>query len=304
MRIACRSLNSSTQARPSIGLLGLCDDVNSSYLRGPALAPPIIRACLRSESANSFCEQGIDVLGSEAAPTIVDFGDLSQAECNHENIRGRVREVLQQGLAPMILGGDHSISFPVVTEMVDFRRTHLPRSSSNFTIVHLDAHTDLYEELGGNRLSHGCPFTRVMEQAEESVQLVQAGIRTATQHHRDQWQRFNVQVVEAADVPHSPQDMRDTMATLLPPGQDVYLSVDLDVLDPAFAPGVSHHEPGGLTSRQVLDLVRAIPESVKLIGADLVEFNPNRDTNGMTGMVAAKLCKEIMGRMILDHGAR
>ncbi len=176
------------------------------------------------------------------------------------------------------LGGDHSISYPLV-------RSHA-RVHSGLTILHLDAHPDLYDELDGSRLSHGCPFARVMEEGL-AARMVSLGIRTANPHQREQAKRFGVETFGPTD------DLTAVLASLAPP---LYLSLDLDVLDPAFAPGISHYEPGGLSTRQVLDIIHALP--CPLTGADIVELNPDRDIHGMTAMVAAKLLKEIVAGML------
>ena len=119
---------------PVIGLFGVCDDSNSSYLRGPALAPLAIRAALRSESANPYCEAGIDTLGSSDAPTMLDLGDLQQQDCKPDTIRARMRDVLSLGLVPLALGGDHSVSYPLISEVAEYRAA---QGCGGFTILHL-----------------------------------------------------------------------------------------------------------------------------------------------------------------------
>lgn len=152
-------------------------------------------------------------------------------------------------------------------------------------VLHVDAHPDLYDELEGNRLSHACPFARVMEE-RLAVRLVQVGIRTMNAHQSRRAERFGVEVI----------DMRAWAAGVRPRlAGSLYVSIDLDGLDPAFAPGVSHREPGGLSVRDVVDLVHALPGP--LVGADLVEFDPAQDPLGLTAPVAAKLAKELTGRM-------
>jgi arginase family enzyme len=112
--------------------------------------------------------------------------------------------------------------------------------------------------------------------------LVQVGIRTLNRHCREQAERFAVEIVE----------MRDFVADRVPiPGAPLYISIDMDGFDPAFAPGVSHHEPGGLSVRDVLAVLRRV--SVPIVGADIVEYNPPRDVNGITATLAAKLVKEL-----------
>jgi arginase family enzyme len=148
-------------------------------------------------------------------------------------------------------------------------------------ILHFDAHPDLYDNFGGDPLSHASPFARIME-AGLARRLVQVGIRTLNRHTREQAKRFGVEIVE----------MRHFSAEAVPiPGAPLYVSIDLDGFDPAFAPGVSHHEPGGLTVRDVLAVLHRV--RVPIVGADIVELNPSRDVNGVTATLAAKLIREL-----------
>lgn len=180
---------------------------------------------------------------------------------------------------PLIsLGGDHAITHPIMRAV---RRRH-PR----LTILHIDAHSDIYHAYQGNPRSHASPFARIMEE-RLADRLIQVGLRTVNDHHREQFARFGVEVIEAM---HVRQDLRLDIAT------PVYISVDLDGLDPAYAPGVSHTEPGGLSTRQVIDLIQSIQQPI--VAADIVEYNPRCDISGMTATVAAKLLKEIGGMML------
>jgi arginase family enzyme len=117
--------------------------------------------------------------------------------------------------------------------------------------------------------------------------LVQVGIRTATGHQREQIERFGVEVIEM-------KDWRDDWPIDF--DTPVYISFDLDCLDPAFAPGVWRREPGGLSTRQALNSIHNVSSPV--VGADIVEYNPKMDLNGVTAMVAAKLLKEIAAKML------
>jgi len=260
-----------------VAALGIPYDGNSSFLRGTASAPSFIRKALHSDSTNLCAENGVD-LGAETGWT--DLGDLEfdSERPSFEQIEEHIDRLLESDLRVLTLGGDHSISYPIV-------RAHA-RKHANLNILHLDAHPDLYDELDGSRISHACPFARIMEE-KLAVRLVQVGIRTMNPHQRQQAERFGVEVFEARYF-HALTEL-----TLDAP---LYLSVDLDVLDPAFAPGVSHHEPGGLTTRDVLDVIQGLGD--RLVGADIVELNPERDPLGITAMVAAKLTKEIVVRML------
>ncbi|MGQ9586924.1 MAG: agmatinase [Thermoplasmata archaeon] len=263
--------------RGDVAIIGVPLDENSSFLRGAALAPPRIREALRSRSSNMFTELGIDLA---AGMGWTDLGDLvlPAGQGAFEKIEASISSVLARGSRVLALGGDHSITYPILKA---FGKNHRP-----LTILQIDAHPDTYDEYQGNRYSHACPFARIMEEGL-AARLVQVGVRSLTQCQRQQNERFGITAIE----------MKDWAPERIPElEQPVYLSLDLDGLDPAFAPGVSHHEPGGLTTRDVLRIIHSLPP--QLIGADIVEFNPNRDIVGVTAVVAAKFCKELLGRMI------
>jgi arginase len=165
------------------------------------------------------------------------------------------------------------VTFPIVAGLAS---VHGP-----VHILHFDAHPDLYDDFGGDPLSHASPFARIMERGL-ATRLVQVGVRTMNGHCREQVKRFGVEVIE----------MRDFAPDRVPiPDAPLYLSIDMDALDPAFAPGVSHHEPGGLSVRDILAVLQRI--RAPIVGADVVEYNPARDINGMTAVVAAKFVKEL-----------
>jgi arginase len=259
-------------------LIGLPYDASSSFLQGAAEAPPLIREALQSTSSNTWCEQGREVTGGGLS----DGGDLTlppTAEAR-DLIEAGIAELIAAGHRPLALGGDHSVTYPALRAVA--------RGLSRLTILHIDAHPDLYDEFEGDRFSHACPFSRIMEEALAS-RLVQVGIRTMNAHQRSQADRFGVEVI----------DMR-AWQTGVRPSVDgaVYISIDLDGLDPAFAPGVSHRDPGGLSVREVIGLVQGAGGS--LVGADIVEYNPRQDLGGVTAAVAAKLVKEVAGRMMGD----
>lgn len=257
-------------------LLGVPYDASSSFLRGAAEGPASIREALQSPSANLWTEDVRELAGKDA---IADAGDLEVPPdaAGREAIEQGVATLLAAGATPLVLGGDHSITYPVLRAIA---AVHAP-----VTILHLDAHADLYDVFEGDRFSHACPFARIMEEGL-AHRLVQVGVRTLTGHQRRQADRFGVEII----------DMRAWTAGMRPRVEGrVYISVDLDVLDPAYAPGVSHWEPGGLTTRDLLTLIQSI--ACPVVGADVVEFNPSRDASGLTAMVAAKVVKELTAVM-------
>ncbi len=274
----CEKFRKGSNLNPGqVTMIGIPTDEFSSFMKGCAEAPDKIRETLYCGAANFFSELGVNI---EDQGIFSDFGDLKfEGEAKgFKQITDQVVELLKYDSKFLFLGGDHAITYPII------RGIH--RKYGELTILHFDAHTDLYDSFEGNRLSHACPFARIMEE-ELATSLVQVGIRTLNDHHKEQAERFGVRIVEAKDF-HQGMDL-----ALSGP---LYISLDLDVLDPAFAPGLSHHEPGGLSVRDVIDTIHRI--DVPIIGADIVEFNPRRDISDMTAMVAAKFIKELTGKMV------
>jgi arginase len=266
----------------TVKLLGVPYDAHSSFRRGPADAPAAIRAALTCGSANWCTESGLD-LDPSTNTEWVDIGDVDVPEPAEQAVAAIHRsaaDALADGSRLLSLGGDHMVTWPLVSAVTD--------RVDDLTIVHFDAHPDLYDALDGDRFSHACPFARIMEEGNVG-RLLQFGIRTMNPHQREQAERFGVEV-------HELRDWDGTIPALSGP---VYVTVDIDALDPAFAPGISHHEPGGITTRQLLDSIRQIGDGdADVVGADIVELNPRRDVNDMTAMVAAKITRELLGLLL------
>lgn len=272
-----KTVSTDTFVPGSVTVVGIPFDEYASFMRGPAKAPPIIRKTLHNGASNLFAENGVNLDGH---PLFYDLGDLMlpTGEDAIAAIENDILRLVAKKARVLALGGDHSITFPVVHALTEVH--------PDLTILHLDAHPDIYESYDGCHFSHACPFARIMETGRVK-QLVQVGIRGMNDEQRRQVEKYNVTCIEMKDL-HSK----------IPIGLKgpVYLSLDMDVLDPAYAPGVSHHEPGGMSTREVLRLIQSI--DVPIVGADIVEYNPDRDVNGMTAAVSAKFLKEITGKML------
>lgn len=272
------------RGRTRATLIGLCWDRNSTHMRGPAQGPARIREVLHGGSANGCAEDGTDVLA-----TLGDHGDLADlndlpVEAAAAAIRGAIGDLVRQGARPLALGGDHAVTYPILQGLAAAAPVGSVGAGGLPSILHVDAHPDLYDDFEGNPYSHASPFARIMEGGYAS-RLVQVGIRTMTPHQRAQADRFGVEVL--------PMDAFRPAAVPALSGP-VYVSIDLDGLDPAYAPGVSHHEPGGLTTRQLLEVLHGLrDQDCEVVGADVVELNPRRDPHGVTAAVAAKLVKEL-----------
>jgi len=257
----------------SLAIVGVPYDAQSSFLSGCAEAPDLIIEAYHSDSSNYWTELGYNL---ENDPAISFLGNLEIKE--YFDIERGIDQILSAGGRTFSLGGDHSITYPIM-------KAHA-KKHDKLSILQLDAHGDLYQDFGGNPYSHACPFARIMEDGLVD-RLIQIGNRTLSKHQREQAKRFNVEIIEMKDW------QRGQVLNLSGP---LYISLDLDVLDPAFAPGISHYEPGGMSSRDVLSIIHQI--KVPIIGADIVEYNPTRDVHGMTAMVAARFLKEIIGKIL------
>jgi arginase len=257
-------------------LLGIPFDAASSWKRGAAAAPAAIRKALESESGNRWSESLVD---TGQPGFLADAGDLdvSAASRAREVIEFGIRRVVKQDGRPLSLGGDHSITYPIMRAIA--------AAHSEVTLLQIDAHPDLYSEFQGDRYSHACPFARIMEE-RLAARLVQVGIRAMTGEQKANAERFGVTTI----------DMRAWQNGIRPKvSGPIYLSIDMDGFDPAFAPGVSHREPGGLSSREVLALIQQLDGPI--VGADIVELNPSEDVAGLTAPLCAKLVKELAVRM-------
>ncbi len=262
--------------RYDFALLGVPFDQKSSFLRGAAKGPDALREASTSKAINSCTETGWD-LGKDAV--LVDKGNIPVEGLGFRDVFLRtetaVDEILRDQGFPAVMGGDHSITYPVIKAFL--------KHYSSLDILHFDAHPDMYESFQGDRFSHACPFARILE--EGGIQrLVQIGLRAVTRPQKELAEKHKVEMIPMKDILNMPR---------LEFSSPLYISFDLDALDPAFAPGVSHHEPGGLTTRQVLQILHNV--KAEIIGMDCVELNPDRDLTGITAAAGVKVMMEAMG---------
>ena len=263
----------------TIHVHGVPWDEKSSFMRGCRDAPAKIWDAFNCASANRCTESGLSL----AKPEVLSYKGLLPLSSGNQVLQEIERAASDIGMAeslPIFLGGDHAVSYPLIKG--------LHKRYPELNMLHFDAHPDLYDEIHGDRFSHGCPMARIMEEGL-AVRMVSVGIRTMTPHQRSQADKYRVEIIDMISF---------SAAAPLEFEGPVYVSLDLDVLDPAFVPGVSHHEPGGMTTRELLRAIQNIQGII--VGADIVEYNPYRDLQNITSMVAAKLMKELAAKM-LDH---
>lgn len=264
-----------------LGILGIPFDEKSSYLKGTSQGPQAIRNASTGEAMNSWTELGVSL---RKDTVVTDLGDLDVSGTFwkvFQRIEEKVLEILDNSAVPLILGGDHSITYPI---MKAFSRKY-----QFLDILHFDAHPDLYEELDGDRFSHACPFARIMEE-HLAQNVVQVGIRTINRHQKETAEKYGVRMIEM-------KSFKDNLSLKF--DNPLYISFDMDALDPAFAPGVSHHEAGGLSTRQVIDILHIL--NAEIVGLDVVELNPSRDGLGITASAAVKIIMETAGKIVINR---
>lgn len=260
-------------------IYGMPMDWTASFRPGSRFGPRRIR------EVSLVLEEYSPHLGRELGEVpFYDAGDIPLPFGNPgrslEKIGRFVAEVLQRDKMPIGLGGEHLVTWPVVREVYK----HFP----DLAVIHMDAHADLRTEYEGETLSHATPLRKIAELiGPENV--IQLGIRSGT--------REEYEYAASSGIRFHPFEVLKPLVEELPAlaGRPVYVTVDIDVLDPAFAPGTGTPEPAGITSRELMESLHAIARSeVKVVGADLVEVAPAYDPTDQTAVAAAKMVREML----------
>ena len=282
-----------------VAIVGAPTDDLVSDRAGTRFGPRAIRAA--SCPPGPHLEAKIDAF---AELRIVDYGDApvlpADPASSHAAIKATVGEVLDAGLIPIVLGGDHSIAEP---DMAACAERHGPVG-----LVHFDTHTDTGTTVFGVEVSHGTPMYRLVRDGlVDPKRYVQIGIRGYWPGETEfAWQ------AEQGITSYFMHDVRDrgidavVEQTVAVVGDGpVFLSVDVDVLDPAFAPGTGTPEPGGMTSGDLLKAVRVLAERLDLVGADVVEVIPTAvGSADVTALVAERIVRELLTGIALRRRAR
>jgi len=267
-----------SQASPWV-LLGIADDTQSTFLRGPAEAPSRIRSAYDGRCFNSTTETGIEL--EHALSDQGDLRPLQTWDASAEIYARTIEEICHAGQTPFVMGGDHAVTVPVLQGLAAI--------ATSIHVIQVDAHPDLYPDFEGNPDSHACTAARLLEMTHVAS-VTQLGIRTLNQDQRLQVDHYadRLHILEARQLTSEVPRLGH-----IPERAAVYLTVDMDGFDPSVAPGVSHPVPGGLHSRQVMQLIQQ--GHWTLVGMDVVEVNPSRDINDQTSILAARLLHEGIG---------
>lgn len=279
--------------KPDFAIVGAPWDDSTTFRPGARFGPRAVRV-----ANNQPPDWHIDL---EVAPleelTLVDYGDAvcppGLVEPSHEAIRQRVHEVASRGIIPVVIGGDHSVTLPSATAVADVM------GRGRLGIVHFDAHADTAPESFGNPLSHGTPMRRLVESgAVPGPNFVQIGLRGywpprevfewmkaagLRWHLMDEIWRLGISEV-----------VRRAVAEALDGPEFIYLSVDIDVLDPGFAPGTGTPEPGGMTPADLLRAIREVALYTPVVAMDVVEVAPALDPAELTAQNANRCILELL----------
>ena len=267
-------------------IMGLPFDKATSFRKGAAEAPDRIR--LVSGHISPTTEEG----KSLADIKVLDIGDMAPERLSQEeyfiSVEEKASELFKISF-PTFVGGDHSVSIPLI-------KAALGVYGEKLGVIHLDAHLDLCEELDGNRLSHGCTHRRVMEGNCLSFNnICFAGIRSFEQQELEFLNGLQANILTAAEISRlGIEKTADMISKCLQHCEVYYLTLDIDFLDPATAPGTGTPKPGGFTSRELFTLLKEL-SSLKFIGMDVVEVSPPLDQNDITSFVAQRTITEAWG---------
>lgn len=274
-----------------IAVIGVPWDQGVGYRPGARFGPSAIRqVSSRYPAAGGYYDPDRDQAFLQDA-AVFDLGDVdviaTRVERTFENVTAAVRRIVERGGYPLVLGGDHSITFPVVRAL----------DRGPLGILQLDAHLDYADEVGEARYTSSTVMRRVRElpHAQRLVTVGVRGLRTSARVIAESRSHENIVLSASA---FDPRQILDHLG----PELAWYVTVDLDVLDPAQAPGVSSPEPGGLTVAQVAALLQTLEGKVSVVGCDVVELNPLVDPTGITAVAAANLA--IRCAAVIDKSER
>lgn len=286
--------------RPDVAVLGAPWDSTVSYRAGTREGPRAVR------TANwSYPYWHLDL---EVAPfeelTVVDYGDAvcppGMSEATYRAIANRVTDVASRQVVPIVVGGEHSITYPSATAVADIV------GHGNLGIIHFDAHADTVPDMWGNLASHGTPMRRLIESgAVPGRNFVQVGLRGYwpprdvfqwMQEQRMQWHLMSrVRTLGVEPV------IEDAVSQALDGPEYIYISLDVDVLDPGFAPGCTNPEPGGMNPGDLLWTLQRLVQATNVIAMDVVEVCPPYDSSDLAAQNANRSILQVISALAVKR---
>jgi len=267
-------------------VLGLCWDKNSSFRKGSAKAPKIIREYISSKIYNSYTKTNVNI---KECWKIYDLGDLTPI--SFLNMPQTVKEAVSENANSKLyifLGGDHSITYATLKALKE-------ALNGSWGLIYFDAHPDLYESYEGNPYSHACTVRRIVEDgAVNPKHIIQIGIRASTAEQTTYAKNHGISTVSTSEVYKNAKKAAFIISEALNNVNNVYVSFDVDVLDPAFAPGVGNPESGGIMLRNLIEIMHNL-KGLNIRAFDVVEANPDYDCMGVTFCSVSKFIREFLG---------
>jgi agmatinase len=286
-----------------VAIVGAPTDDGTSGRPGARFGPRAIRSAPTTWGSDAWSIQ-LEVEPYEWL-TVVDAGDAPVVASRHARalrvIHEKVLRVAGAGPMPVVLGGDHSITYPAAAAVA---RHVWPRTVG---IVHFDAHADTADTVHGSLISHGTPMRRLIEEGwVDGSNFVQVGLRGYwPERALFEWMRergFRWHSIVEIEERGIDAVIDDAIAEALDGPEVVYLSVDIDVVDPGMAPGTGTPEPGGMSGRELLRAVRRVAGAVELAGVDVVEVSPPYDQSEITSLLAYRVVMEALSALAVRKG--
>jgi agmatinase len=283
-----------------VAILGFPCDMATQWRSGQRFGPRGMREessfyGLGQGGAYDF-ERDIVFLGPEwkvfdVGDVDIVHGDLARS---FENGREAVRKIAGRGAMPVVLGGDHSITIPVVEALAD---------RGPFAVVQIDAHLDFVDERHGQRYGHGSPMRRISEMDHVSG-MAQIGVRGLGSSKKEDFDTARERGSVIVGAREAKANGMEEVLGRIPDADRYYVTIDIDALDPALCPGSGGPSPGGFSYEEVVDLLEGLAPKGEIVGFDLVEVNPPYDPSGLTAQVGARLVLDFMGFILHEASER
>lgn len=285
------------QLEADVAILGMPYDQSTQYRSGSRFGPRGIRdgSTLYGFGIGGTYDPERDEMYLEDRWSIVDCGDVDivhgDQQQSHDNLRAAIRTIVAKGAMPVVLGGDHSITAPIVEAMDNV---------GDFAVIQFDAHLDFVDERAGNRYGHGSPMRRISE-CKHVNGMAQVGIRGIGSSKRPDFEAAR----EYGSVILSPRDVRrlgiEETLNRLPKSSQYFVTMDADGLDPSIAPGNGSPSPGGFYYYEMQEMLEGIAKLGRVVGFDFVEVAPMYDPTGGTSQTAARLILDFLGFILKER---
>lgn len=288
-----RKIYTTSINQADVCVLGIPFDGAASVGKGAALAPDVIRNCTKvlppvNSAGTRFPE--VRVYDEGDVEFSLDWGKF------FEQVEHQALKLMESGKFCIFIGGDHSVTIPLAKAYAQYN------AGRKIGFIHFDSHPDLCNEYEDSRWSHACPLKRVVDEQIAPRDLAQIGIRSYESEELDFYQAHpELLLIKAQDIfKNGYQEAIEQIIAHFKGYDAIYLTLDIDVLDPAYAPGTGTPEAGGLSSRELMELINQLMDRLPITAMDLVEISPSLDTvNQITSWAGAKIIYEVLAKFAL-----